>query len=244
MAAHFARGFGEIDVLVWKKLFSNYQKVFGLFCDNYPKKKDLKQLDGWYQNEFGNLIRERNPHHLVKVDLIKLMKWKLTRGKFRPRLTQMIEENKEEDIVKYSKEAFSFIDDDPKKSIQALCKLKAVGPATASAILTAYKPEKYAFMADEAVNEVLKGKIDYTLKYYMKYLDEVKLKAQFLTQEDTMTVWTPHQIEICLWTASVASRLKVNLEENNEKSTNAKRKSDQLQATNELELEPNKKARK
>lgn len=44
----------------------------------------------------------------------------------------MVEENKEEDIVKYSKEAFSFIDDDPKKSIQALCKLKAVGPATAS----------------------------------------------------------------------------------------------------------------
>ena len=48
MAAHFARGFGETDLLVWKKLFSNYQKVFGLFCDNYPKKKDLKQLDAWY----------------------------------------------------------------------------------------------------------------------------------------------------------------------------------------------------
>ena len=31
-----------------------------------------------YQNEFGNLIRERNPHHLVKGDLIKLMEWKLT----------------------------------------------------------------------------------------------------------------------------------------------------------------------
>ena len=48
MAAHFARGFGETDLLVWKGLFSNYQKVFGLFCDNYPKKKDLKQLDAWY----------------------------------------------------------------------------------------------------------------------------------------------------------------------------------------------------
>lgn len=44
----------------------------------------------------------------------------------------MIEENKQEDITKYSKEAFSFVDDDPKKSIQTLCKLKAVGPATAS----------------------------------------------------------------------------------------------------------------
>lgn len=31
-----------------------------------------------YQNEFGNLIRERKPFHLVKDDLIKLMKWKLT----------------------------------------------------------------------------------------------------------------------------------------------------------------------
>ena len=55
--------------------------------------------------------------------------------------------------------------------------------------MTAYKPEKYAFMADEAVNEVLKGKIDYTLKYYMKYLDEVKLKAQFLTQEGWLFIF-------------------------------------------------------
>ena len=44
----------------------------------------------------------------------------------------MIGENKEEDIAKYSEEAFSFIEDDPKKSIEKLCKLRAVGPATAS----------------------------------------------------------------------------------------------------------------
>ena len=37
-------------------------------------------------------------------------------------------------------------------------------------------------MADEAVNEVLNGKIDYTLKHYLKFLEEVRLKAEYLTK--------------------------------------------------------------
>jgi len=43
----------------------------------------------------------------------------------------MIAENKEKDIRKISEEAFRHVDN-PKTSIEKLCKLKAVGPATAS----------------------------------------------------------------------------------------------------------------
>ena len=45
---HLTIMFGETDILVWKRLLSNYQKVFSFFCDNNPKKKDLKQLESWY----------------------------------------------------------------------------------------------------------------------------------------------------------------------------------------------------
>jgi len=38
-------------------------------------------------------------------------------------------------------------------------------------------------MADEAVNGVLSGKIDYTLKYYLKYLEEIKSKAKLLSSD-------------------------------------------------------------
>ena len=31
-----------------------------------------------FQNDFGDEIRQRKPHHLVKEDLKKLMEWKLT----------------------------------------------------------------------------------------------------------------------------------------------------------------------
>ncbi|XP_066917325.1 uncharacterized protein [Clytia hemisphaerica] len=218
------------DPKIWKQYKESYAVVFQKFCLN-PKKRILKGLDEWFQNEFGKEIHERNPHHLVKEDLKKLMEWKLTRGKFRPRLTQMIAENKEEDIRTYSEEAFKNIDD-PKKCIERLCKLRAVGPATASAILTAYKPEKYAFMADEAVQSVLSGKIDYTLKYYLKFLDEVRLKAKQLSATDD-TTWTPHQIEICLWTAAMATKLDVNMSnEVKEEKPGSKRKStDQLETS-------------
>jgi len=43
----------------------------------------------------------------------------------------MIAENKEKDIREISEEAFRHVDN-PKTSIEKLCKLKAVGPATAS----------------------------------------------------------------------------------------------------------------
>ena len=38
-------------------------------------------------------------------------------------------------------------------------------------------------MADEAVQGVLTGKIDYTLKYYLKFLEEVQLKAKQLSEK-------------------------------------------------------------
>ena len=63
----------------------------------------------------------------------------------------MIGENKEEDIKKFSEEAFSLArgdDDDPKKSIAMLCKLRAVGPATASGefLTILFKCYKFAFL--------------------------------------------------------------------------------------------------
>ena len=53
------------------------------------------------------------------------------RGKFRPRLTQLVEQNSEDDVKTISENAFK----KPKDvlgAIKELSKLKAIGPATAS----------------------------------------------------------------------------------------------------------------
>lgn len=61
----------------------------------------------------------------------------LQRGKFRPRLQQMVESNPEESA---SKKAFKCIPN-LKKAIEELTVLKAVGPATASGKLFDYRSE-------------------------------------------------------------------------------------------------------
>ena len=53
------------------------------------------------------------------------------RGKFRPRLQDLVESNSEEQVEMCSKKAFRLLPD-LRKSISALTELKGVGPATAS----------------------------------------------------------------------------------------------------------------
>lgn len=55
-----------------------------------------------------------------------------------------------------------------KECINLLCELKGVGPATASAVMAAYKPTFFPFMADEGMKGA-GGKlmpIKYTLPHY------------------------------------------------------------------------------
>merc|ERR1712025_906203 len=115
------------------------------------------------------------------------MEWKLTRGKFRPQLTSLIESNDESKVKEISENSFSYIND-PELAIKELCQLRGVGPATASAILTAFSPETFCFMADEAVNCVLSGKINYNMKYYLEYLRQVSEKAVELSEHGK--TWT------------------------------------------------------
>ncbi len=53
------------------------------------------------------------------------------RGKFRPRLTELVKENKSEEVEAVTKSAFKKMPS-VEAAIKHLCQLKAVGPATAS----------------------------------------------------------------------------------------------------------------
>ena len=55
----------------------------------------------------------------------------LQRGKFRPRLTELIKSNSEKDIKEITSRSHGHIKE-PEAAIKELCKLKGVGPATAS----------------------------------------------------------------------------------------------------------------
>lgn len=102
------------------------------------------------------------------------------------------------------------------QAITALSNLKGVGTTMASAILAAVTPEKAPFMADECLMAIpdIEG-IDYTTKEYLNFVNHIQTTCDRLNGEkDSTSEWSPHRVELALWTHYVASELKPELLEN------------------------------
>ncbi|QIW98251.1 hypothetical protein AMS68_003769 [Peltaster fructicola] len=85
--------------------------------------------------------------HLTKQELVTLVEWKVSHGKFRPSLKKLAQENDEERVEAVTKTAFD--DGDTGKALKHLCTLRGVGPATASLLLSVRKIDDVPFFSDE-----------------------------------------------------------------------------------------------
>ncbi|XP_029433319.1 uncharacterized protein LOC115076237 [Rhinatrema bivittatum] len=195
------------DPAVWKAVFDVYWDVIKAKGE---KQKKLPALDKWYQEELPAMIMRRQEKYLTRDELVKLMDWKLTRGKFRPRLQQMVAMNSSEMVESCTRRAFKLLPD-VEAAITELSQLKAIGPATASAVLAAGAPAEVAFMADEAVESANLNPVQYTLKHYILYLNKIRSCVGKLNKADTGAGWTPHRVEMCLWAFAVAQKLQPSL---------------------------------
>ncbi|KAM5198261.1 uncharacterized protein RBU33_013712 isoform 1-T1 [Hipposideros larvatus] len=167
----------------------------------------LEALDRWYREELPTSIEGRAEKHVTREELERLMAWKLARGRFRPRLQQLVATNPPELVVQRSASAFRRLPD-MLAAITELCTLRGVGPATASAVLAVGAPEVAAFMSDEAVAAVPGlPALKYTLKHYLLYLDQVQERARALSRGSASGSWTPHHVETALWTWAVGQKL-------------------------------------
>lgn len=199
-----------------EEAFSHYDEVLEAKASTLKKvdKKTLIDLDNWYQHELPVAIQERKIKCITHAELCKLMKWKLMRGKFRPKLTEMVESNKPQSVLDASQSAFDLLPD-VEQALKALTVLKAVGPATASAILAAGAPDQVPFMADESMLAALPGRPKaYTLPYFLDYLDAVKNLVKQLNKDSGVSkdnMWTPHKVELALWSKSMKSSLGISL---------------------------------
>ncbi|XP_026056504.1 uncharacterized protein LOC113042132 [Carassius auratus] len=197
---------------VWRAVHGKYWTVVEAKAAVKGKTSGkLLQLDRWFQEELPAAISARSKRSLTHAELVKIMEWKLTKGKFRPRLQQLIGSNSEEAVQSSTSKAFGLLPD-VQAAITELCKLKGVGPATASAVLAAGAPGEVAFMADEAVESIAELRpVEYTAKHYALFLQKILNKTSQLNKADSQRDWTPHRVEQCLWAWAVANQIQPSL---------------------------------
>lgn len=178
------------------------------------KPENLIKLDKWFQTELPKKIKSRGTEgrFLTHEEIVQCIKWKLARGQFRPRLKDLVQMNTPRVVMQETKKAFRHIykKNDLESAVQALSNLKGVGPGLASAVLAAGAPHIAPFMADECLLSLpdMEG-IDYTLKEYMKLVEKTKECVERLNSQGGS--WTPHNVELAVWTHYVARDLKPEL---------------------------------
>uniref|UniRef100_A0A7N0SXH4 Uncharacterized protein n=1 Tax=Kalanchoe fedtschenkoi TaxID=63787 RepID=A0A7N0SXH4_KALFE len=182
----------------WSRELSSYADRLGSL-----DKPDLIPLDEFYRNELPALIHARSPNpHITAPELVELMKWKLARGKWRPRLLDFVSSLDGEAVVSASRKAFEALPD-VSRAVTELTVLKGVGPATA--VLAAYAPGVAPFMSDEAMVASLGNAKDYTLKQYVKFASKLQGKAKELSSHEK--TFTPSDVERALWSAAIGAEL-------------------------------------
>jgi len=192
-------------------VLGKYQETMQAKAEGKPGKAEaLLKLDKWYQNDLPKKIKSRGKEgHVTHEELVQTIKWKLARGVFRPRLKDLIQMNTPRVVLQESKKAFRaiFKRNDLEAAMGALSNLKGVGPAMASAVLAAGCPELAPFMADELLLSMgdTEG-IDYTMKEYMKLVAKTQACVDRLNEQGGS--WTPHKVELAVWTHYVARDTK------------------------------------
>jgi hypothetical protein len=164
------------------------------------KKAALAELDAAVRNGIRLSAQERSPSSLRQPDLSTIVRWKLMRGKFRPRLQQfadavpskalehassvvidLVRHHDLEEVVRYGCDAGRAVRVETaiRDCLQPLTEIKGVGPATASAVIMA-STDGIPFMVDELLE--LLGPRVYTPACYATMLIAASNKAAALNR--------------------------------------------------------------
>ncbi|KAJ7668739.1 hypothetical protein DFH06DRAFT_1084922 [Mycena polygramma] len=177
--------------------------------------EELIALDAWLiDGENGLLAKIKTSQPVNKTDMTSLMKWKLSRGKSRPTLLGLIAANSEALVLQSTSTALTTVlnaNDDLDRALLALpdaCKMKGVGAATASALLTLQSPHLLPFMSDEAAAFFAPtlGQIKYTDTFYKKFAAAMVAEVKRLNVNSDEQVWDSMKLERALFTISILKK--------------------------------------
>ena len=162
----------------------------------------LLALDRWYHQDLPREIEARSPAHVELTELVRAVEWKMHRGVYRARNLALARANEAEVVTMASREAFAAVPH-PTEPIARLARLKGVGPATASALLSAYRPDVYPFFDDVVATEIPDlAPVGFTLKGYAAYAERLRQRAALLAVGCPAGRWTAHALGCALWAAA------------------------------------------
>ena len=177
------------DAAEWKAALGSYEAVVAA-----QEVASLPALDRWYRDELPETIAGRRRPHVTHAELVKVTEWKMARGVWRARNLALVRANDASLVVETSTAALGAAPD-PAAPIATLAELAGVGPATASAVAAAARPDVYPFF-DELVGAQMAGlgKLAFSLGYYKRYAAALRERAAALGGR-----WTPVMVERALW---------------------------------------------
>ncbi|KAI1423253.1 hypothetical protein F5Y12DRAFT_555145 [Xylaria sp. FL1777] len=146
----------NISIGRFNELLRRYNSLIRSISSEKPLKTgqpSLLELDEYRYKVAIEAFQSKKPKQQMSNDDVKrLVDWKLRHGKFRPTLMKLVSSNDGEVVRKTIQDAIRqyWLDNNVTKAMDAIAKLKGIGPATASLLLSVHDPERVIFFSDEA----------------------------------------------------------------------------------------------
>ncbi|KAI1127467.1 hypothetical protein F5Y10DRAFT_194177 [Nemania abortiva] len=151
-----------------------------------PGQSSLLQLDEYRYTIAIDAFQSDKPRRQMEHDDVKtLVDWKLRHGKFRPTLMKLVSSNDGDVVKKTIREAIEQYwtnNNNITKATDAIAKLKGIGPATASLLLSVHDPERVIFFSDEAFWWLCRGGQKSPIKYNAKEYQQLSIAAEKVTK--------------------------------------------------------------
>lgn len=177
------------SVREWSRALNSYDEVIAA-----QGVASLRDHDDWYRNELPALMEARKPPYITLVELVRVTRWKMSRGRWRARNLQLVQGNDPAGVLHASRDALGALEH-PTRPISILSTLAGVGPATASAVVAAVAPDRFPFFEDLVAEQIPGlGKVAYTLGYYTRFSAALRDRAGKLGGN-----WTAESVGRAIW---------------------------------------------
>jgi hypothetical protein len=187
----------SVKCVDWQAAIDRYPEII-----DTQRVRNLPEFDLWYRTELPASLISRKPPYVTRDELERVTRWKMKRGVWRERNRLLVIGNEPGIVKGLSLEAFAAVPD-LRRPIALLSQLAGVGPATASAVLAAFRPDLYPFF-DELVAAQIPGlgAVSFTPAYYQRYSAQLRESAYRLNRRCHKRQWTAHDLSQALWAAS------------------------------------------